>query len=223
MKSVFREFFNNEKVDFNNLDDSVLIVFDTNIMLNIYRFSESTRNTFLSALEKVKNNIWIPYQVGLEFHLHRREIMVEMETKKDTIVNNINNETEKYLKAIKTLLDTYPIKSIDGTEVRKKILNQFNEEINKVKNSFNQEQVVELDNLINKNDDKISVLAELFEGKVGGPFSQTEIDSICKEGELRYEEEIPPGYKNHCFFISIFRLVYYLFPRNQITIFIFKF
>ncbi|AST93020.1 hypothetical protein BC6307_18025 [Sutcliffiella cohnii] len=196
MKSVFREFFNNEKVNFNNLDESVLIVFDTNILLNIYRFSESTRNTFLEALDKVKENIWIPYQVGLEFHLHRRKVMVEMDTIKDLIINDVNNETETFLKAIKSSLDKYPIKSTDGTEVRKKILEKFNEEIRKVATSFNQNEIIELDNLINKNDDKMLELAELFEGKVGEPFSQEKIDEICKEGEVRYEEEIPPGYKD---------------------------
>lgn len=196
MKTVFREFFNNEEVNFNELDEDILIVLDTNILLNIYRFSESTRNTFLEALNKVEENIWIPYQVGLEFHLHRREIMVEMQTKKDNITTEINTETDKYIKSIKTALDKYPIKSTDGTEIRKRITNEISEEIKKVIDNFNQSKVVELDNLINKNDDKIAELADLFEGKVGAPFSQEEIDAICSEGLNRYEEEIPPGYKD---------------------------
>lgn len=44
-----------------------VIVLDTNILLNLYRYSEATRDDILSAMEKLKDRLWMPYQVGLEY------------------------------------------------------------------------------------------------------------------------------------------------------------
>ena len=39
-------------------------------------------------------------------------------------------------------------------------------------------------------------LTELFEGKVGSPFSPEKLKKIYKMGEIRYHETIPPGFKD---------------------------
>lgn len=58
--------------------EDTLVIFDTNTMLNIYRYSEETKDISIDAMDKIKNNIWIPYQVGLEFNLRRRGSLDEM-------------------------------------------------------------------------------------------------------------------------------------------------
>jgi len=71
-------FFNKEEIDFNNLREDTLIIFDTNTLLNIFRYSEKAKDISIDAMNKIKNNIWIPYQVGLEFNLRRRGTLDEM-------------------------------------------------------------------------------------------------------------------------------------------------
>ena len=39
-------------------------------------------------------------------------------------------------------------------------------------------------------------VSELFEGKIGAAFSDTELAKIHKDGEDRYGRQIPPGYKD---------------------------
>ena len=48
-----------------------LIVLDTNALLDLYRLSASARHEFLAVLEKVKDRLFVPYQVALEFHTRR--------------------------------------------------------------------------------------------------------------------------------------------------------
>ena len=48
-----------------------IIVLDTNILLNLYRYSEETRDDVLSVMEKMKDRLWMPYQVGLEYFNNR--------------------------------------------------------------------------------------------------------------------------------------------------------
>lgn len=196
MKRVFREFYNNDKIDFNELNDNILIVFDTNTLLNIYRYSKSTRNTFLNALEQVNKNIWIPYQVGLEFNLNRREVMNEMKNKGNIITDNVKKKAISFINEVKKETDSYPIKSIDGSNVRKEINEAFANMINTSLQEFLDDEFVKLEDLIDKADDKMNQLAEIFEGRVGESYSQEQINRICEEGSKRYEKNVPPGYKD---------------------------
>ena len=44
-----------------------IIVFDTNVLLNLYRYNEETRNELLKLMKSYQNRLWMPYQVALEF------------------------------------------------------------------------------------------------------------------------------------------------------------
>jgi PIN like domain len=42
-------------------------VIDTNVLLNLYRYNESTRDDPLEVLQKVGDRLWVPHQVMKEF------------------------------------------------------------------------------------------------------------------------------------------------------------
>ena len=56
-----------------------LITPDTNVLLNLYRFQNVARDQLFGALETLGDRLWIPHQVGLEFHRNRLGIMKEQE------------------------------------------------------------------------------------------------------------------------------------------------
>ncbi|WP_067818828.1 PIN-like domain-containing protein [Actinomadura kijaniata] len=43
------------------------IVLDTNVLLDLYRYTPNTRRQLLAVLGQVSGRLWMPYQVGLEF------------------------------------------------------------------------------------------------------------------------------------------------------------
>lgn len=53
MRETFREFYSSE-VDLKKLTNDVIVVFDTNTLLNIYRYSSDTIGEFIKAIESVK-------------------------------------------------------------------------------------------------------------------------------------------------------------------------
>ena len=57
--------------EINGVWEHGVIVLDTNILLNLYRYSEATRDEILSVMEKLKDRLWMPYQVGLEYFNNR--------------------------------------------------------------------------------------------------------------------------------------------------------
>lgn len=48
-----------------------LIVFDTSALSMIYKVGPATRLTVLELMEEVKDQLWMPYQVGVEYHRNR--------------------------------------------------------------------------------------------------------------------------------------------------------
>lgn len=49
MKQTFKEFYN---PDYQNLCETCTFVFDTNVLLDLYRYKDSTIDTFFKVLEK---------------------------------------------------------------------------------------------------------------------------------------------------------------------------
>lgn len=47
-----------------------------------------------------------------------------------------------------------------------------------------------------KNDIVLDYFIELFDGVIGKPYTAVELSIIYEEGEKRYEEKVPPGYKD---------------------------
>jgi hypothetical protein len=51
------------------------IVLDTSVLLSLYRFRTTARKDVLNLLEKAAGRLWMPYQVGLEFHRNRLKVI----------------------------------------------------------------------------------------------------------------------------------------------------
>jgi hypothetical protein len=64
-------------LEFRRLWSECIFVFDTNVLLNLFKFSPKTREYFLSILDNVSERIWIPHQVGFEYHKHREDRIIE--------------------------------------------------------------------------------------------------------------------------------------------------
>lgn len=55
--------------------DNTVFIFDTNILLTLYRCEEETRNQFLNIWRKVKDQCWFPHHVCLEYQRNRLNVI----------------------------------------------------------------------------------------------------------------------------------------------------
>jgi hypothetical protein len=56
-----------------------LVVPDTNVLLGLYKVQRTARRELGAALGKLGDRLWIPHQVGLEFHRNRLSVIAEQE------------------------------------------------------------------------------------------------------------------------------------------------
>lgn len=177
MKNVIKEYIEITKSEKEQLWDSATFVFDTNVFLNLYRYSKTTRDALLDSMKGLENRIWMPHQVAYEFMKNRPDVIFD--------------SSDKYSKLEEHILRPCQDLRIKENDPEFEKLQKYVEKW--VKNYRKINLIID-----NVSDDAIlDVILKLFDGKTGIAFSNEKLEEIKKEGEIRYKKEIPPGYKDY--------------------------
>ena len=164
MKQSFSGFYSPTDEEISNAwrDKKTIFIFDTNVFLDIYSYKESTRDDFFSSLEKLKNNIWIPFHVGLEYQRNRLNVISR--------VKAIFRHARKELRGMKGLENKDEIKRI--TDMFPSLLEKtsdLSKAIDKLVDDY-ENNLKELDDkqpCVRSHDEIREKLNELFCDKVG--------------------------------------------------------
>ena len=92
MKDTIKEFLEPTNQEKQELWEKAIFVFDTNVLLNLYRYSAKTRNSLLMAFESFKGRIWIPYHVAYEYMRRRCEVIYETVQRYEQFKKEITEE-----------------------------------------------------------------------------------------------------------------------------------
>ncbi|MFX1476449.1 MAG: PIN-like domain-containing protein [Promethearchaeota archaeon] len=190
MRKIFGNYYPRTDEFFDKLWKEALIVLDTNVLLDMYRYSESTRNDYLSLLDQLSDRLWLPHQVALEYSRKRPDVIseqVQMYSNAKKLLSSLREtaakEIEKFLKfRIHPVLSREDFKSAFDTpltELEKKIDTYMD-----AHPDFFQEDPI------------LDTILKLFDGKVGKPYDVERLKEIYLEGKDRYEKEVPPGYED---------------------------
>ncbi|PKQ44248.1 PIN-like domain-containing protein [Confluentibacter flavum] len=180
MKKVFQEYFPLDDQVLSELWKDAIFVFDTSVLLNLYRYSQNTSNEFIDIITMLKERTWLPFQVGLEFNKNR--------------LNVISDQKKNYLDFEKKI--HLLIEEIENQNRNPFFSKALTERIVSIKKDLN----IEIEQRIKEYDDSLKIdlvldkLNLVFEDKIGNELSSEEINKFQKEGERRYKNKIPPGY-----------------------------
>lgn len=153
------------------------IVFDTNILLNFYKYSSKTCKDACDTIETIKDRLFLPYQVGLEYYNNRERIIREQ---KD-LAHNLKKEIDNCFDVKLNLIEQSDFYSIIQ-EHRRKIKEEIDEK-NKERPQFEPDNIRQF-------------WEKMYEGKTSPePSIQEKID-LCSNFQKRYELGIPPGFKD---------------------------
>ncbi|OUI77748.1 hypothetical protein HK18_03140 [Commensalibacter intestini] len=192
-------------------DPETIFVVDTNIFLNIYVFHQETRQAIYDALDKIKERLWSPHQVMLEFH-RARERHIDKNKRyfqSDFIDVFLKQFTDPY-KKLQDLKNQYGKSYYDLAEVIDSFIKnaekEFSENFTELHGALKEKlipiehKLAELQSQLITSKDQDSLyqkLCELYSNdKIGKPFTRSELDELYKEGELRFRHGVPPGYKD---------------------------
>jgi len=178
MKNALSQYYSLSVEEILEIWSQGFFVPDTNVLLNLYRYSSTTRKALFQTLEDLGDQLWIPYQVGYEYHLKRLDV--------------ISGQAGVYRK-IKEKITKLKVEF--GTHRKHPFLSTglFNH-FQKIEEELNDRQE-KLEKLIQE-DPILERLTKVFDGKVGDSYSEEGLEEVFREGARRYEEKIPPGYED---------------------------
>lgn len=182
MKSKFPGYYLPSKEEFSELWKKGLIIVDTSVLLDFYRYTPETVDTLFDIIKKLNKRIWIPYHVAHEYHKNLSNVIAK-QADEYTLTIDIIKELKKKIETQRS----HPFLSKKLFNKTSKLLVELTEELE------NKEK--EITALLNENINK-EKLADLFTNKIGDAFKKNQLESIYKEGEERYKNEVPPGYKD---------------------------
>ncbi|WP_289644723.1 PIN-like domain-containing protein [Maribacter aestuarii] len=187
MKNEFFGFYPPEEKEIEDIWNESVIAFDANTLLNLYRYSKSTKNDFLKTLKDYSDRIWLPYQAGYEFHNNRISVIKSQEQTYSEIGDKLDELFQK-LESELNVFKRHPFISVD------KIKTEFSKKIEKVKNELIKQSEKHPEYL--KSDEILPSVTELFEKKIGPKYSDEDLQKIYENGKTRYAKKIPPGFSD---------------------------
>lgn len=183
MRQSFCGYYAPDDTEIKQMLSEGIWVFDTNVLLDLFRLSENNANRVLEVFEKEKEHLWLPYQIAKEYH----ENLV-------TVIKKQHEECRKMIKALSDFSDKFQIRRNQSflDETMKCEAERFSVQM---KNALEQKQL-SLKDLIHNNPVK-SRISDIFEKRVGGkptPENELEYKAIAKG---RYSQKVPQAMRMH--------------------------
>ncbi len=161
-------------------------VFDTNVILNLYRFAKPEREEVLSLLESIQDRIWIPHQVALEYQMNRIELIYERIQSYDRVAEVVKDSIAK-------ISDALARERIDDSGI-KKGLQALSNQNGRLTTLLEKQKLAEELELI-KDEALRKRIEDLFTNRIGpAPGNQAWLDELYKKGKQRQPFKIPPAF-----------------------------
>lgn len=193
MKMHFSNYYMPSDEEINQLWHDGIFILDTNVLMKLYCYTEAARIDFLKALKDNAEHLWLPNQVAFEYQKNRLIKIDEQMSAYDDIKDLIDKHLQ--FDKLPNSLDNYKYHPyIDKDEILRQI-SKIKEEIESIKKDLDKTRDKHPD--LMHEDDIRDEITRLFDGRVGEPCNKAKLDKIYEYGESRYENNIPPGYKDN--------------------------
>jgi hypothetical protein len=178
MRGLFPGHYRPRPAEFEKLWKDCIFSFDANVLLGVYRYTDTTRNTLLKVLEALRDRVWLTHRAAAEFQRHRIEVIgreratFEEHQKK---VASILKDTAKH-----AFLSPEQVSELDQTRERLSALLQ--------------DALKRQPDLLWQDDSLRDRLDTIFIDRVGEPCTADEERIQHAEADARIGRRQPPGY-----------------------------
>jgi uncharacterized protein (DUF983 family) len=191
MKQLFPGYYPAVGDDIDLQVEKTLVVFDANVLLNLYRYPANASKDLLAVMDGLSDRKWIPFHAAMEYHRNRLVVIAEQNRR----FREAKSVVEKAISSLEGELGKLQLQkrhsTIDPTSVLESMRNASQEFASTLQDLEDKHKDVTDDDPIRDN------LNELFASKIGqAPPNQEWIDKIQEEGKLRYDQKLPPGYRD---------------------------
>ncbi len=191
LRERFSSFYELTEEEKKTLWEEGVFYLDSSVLLSLYRYPETAREDMFKMLEAIKDRVWVPHHVGIEYHRNRLKVIQEQKDQFEQVESDVEDAIAGLRRKFKELHERHPLIEpnllFDDLEQAKA---DFCEHLSVLKDkqpSFRDEDVIgrRINDLIGENltDDPV--------------YSQEDVDKLIEEALRRGEAKVPPGYKDY--------------------------
>ncbi|MFF5077999.1 PIN-like domain-containing protein [Actinoplanes sp. NPDC000266] len=192
---------------------SAVVVLDTNVLLDLYRYTPTARQQVLEALHLVaaQHRLWLPHQVGLEFVRNRtrtvrdrHQALISASKNVDTSFQEAARSIGRARDAVAALLrdlarDDHGADELTGSMTNKAIDSQLREwhqvligHVRRLRESTDLTPAS-----MGSDDPLLPEIAALFGSRIGEPIAEAELRRLVDHATTyRFPNRIPPGFED---------------------------
>lgn len=170
-----------------------LVVVDTNVLLNLYRYNEKTRADLLSVLRGLGERLWVPRQVMVEFWRNRETVLRDPRDTGKT-VQELSEHRDKAFASFRSWANRVGLSPTRSTALTDALASAFATVIEGV-TDLADDSAREFARNTNI-DPVLQGLDEILQGRIGLPLAEADYSTALEEATRRNKEKIPPGYKD---------------------------
>lgn len=177
--------------ELNTALQSALVVLDTNVLLNLYRYSKSTRNDLLGVMRSLGERLWVPHQVMREFWRNRVSVLGSRGAGTEQALNALDKQQRAAADALHQWAKTTAIEASERDALIDKITTLYSE----------LEQIIQTHapgtpTMVGSASDEpvLRELEALLDRKVGAAPDEIDRQATVDEGNARVSRRQPPGY-----------------------------
>jgi hypothetical protein len=175
---------------------SGLIVPDTNVLLSAYRFAPAAREELLSVLARISDRIWVPNRVAEEFHRNRLSVINDHDSAYISVIEGLRQAQQNLDDDVRQKISELANRTALSDDEKNRLFQLVAMSTGAATSAV--EKLRKNHGLIGPRDQDpiLARLEEFFDGKVGAPFSDQELEAAIAEARRRIEHNIPPGYRD---------------------------
>lgn len=177
MRTVLRHYFRPDRTEFERLWKDALISFDASALLNLYGYSDQTRDNLIEVIKSYAHRSRLPYQFAREYARNRAS----------TIIKQIKNyhDTERDFAQIAS-------KRLQPKREHPFLTSESAAAFASIQKELESKRQA-LEAMVNF-DEYADVLLASFEKKIGPAPDKTTTNDLYKTADARYSMKTPPGY-----------------------------
>lgn len=179
MRNIFYGHYSMPEEQIEEFWKNCVFVFDTNVLLDMFRLSPKSAERLLSIMERQKKRVWLPYQIAEEYHSNLNSVIAKQAKQ----CADLKKDLLKLTGALKNKRCQSFLSDLDPkiTEALSDLENHLETTETQITQSLHHNEIKDC-------------IAKIFDQKIGSKTSIDEYNRRCNDAKGRYQDKIPPGF-----------------------------
>ncbi|MFQ6226277.1 PIN-like domain-containing protein [Nocardia sp. NPDC002869] len=191
----FGHFYRPEPEDVRHAFEHGLIVLDTNVLLNVLRYSSIAREELLGVIESIGERCFVPHQVALEYNRNRVGVVAARHKELEEASADVDEIRGKLRGLVGRIRDRRMVSmevsqhleaSVDG------VISEFRDATSRAMEQYD----LAAPNMVGQVDEWTKRLSTALDGRVADAPTDDIRQADAKEAKRRREEKLAPGFRD---------------------------